>query len=56
MTSCLLNPFSVIILTTLSPLLHSDRYHELMQLLLLMPPGTPKLWDFLNQGIYIVYV
>ncbi len=28
----------------------SDQYHELLQLLLLMPPGTPKLWHFLNQG------
>jgi hypothetical protein len=29
----------------------SDQYHELLQLLLLMPPGTPKLWNFLNLGV-----
>lgn len=29
----------------------SDQYHELLQLLLLMPPGAPKLWNFLIMGV-----
>lgn len=29
----------------------SDQYHQLMQLLLLLPPGTPKLWKFLIKGV-----
>lgn len=29
----------------------SDQYHGLLQLLLLMPPGAPKLWEFLLKGV-----
>ena len=27
-----------------------DQWHELLQLLMLIPPGTPKLWDYLLHG------
>ena len=30
-----------------------DQYHEFLQLLLLLPPGTPKLWKFLIKGLFM---